>query len=110
MKCPVCAEQLRHIISIKRKSTTPDEYSDPEKTLIDVAADIHAFVDPTGGSEFFAAQKINSEANYNVWIRYRLEILPSMVVIYNDKTFEIISVIDLYEAHRWIRLICKELI
>lgn len=111
MKYPIRAEQLKHSISIKKKTLERDNYGDPIDSYENVAVNIHAFVEQTSGSEFYAAQKLNSEANYNVWIRYLSGILPTMYVFYGNKMLEIVEPpIDLYESHRWIRIVCKEVI
>lgn len=119
MKFPVCAEQLKHIITFRRLKK--DENGEPLKDAEGFPAggwedvpdniNIHAFVDPTSGSEYFAAQKVNPEANGNVWIRYRSGITSEMRIAYGTRILDIAAPpIDLYEAHRWIRLIYKELI
>lgn len=111
MKYPIRAEQLKHAISIKEKTPGQDEYGDPLDTYRDIVINIHAFVEQTSGSEFYAAQKLNAEANYNVWIRYISGILSSMYIFYGAKVLEIVEPpIDLYESHRWIRIVCKEVI
>lgn len=111
MKYPIRSEQLKHAISIKKKTPGQDDYGDPLDTYTNIAINIHAFVEQTSGSEFYAAQKLNAEANYNVWIRYRNGILSSMYVFYKNKLLEIVEPpIDLYESHRWMRIVCKEVV
>ena len=117
MKYPVRSEQLKHSITIIKPkvdtdgNTVQNDYGELTGEMQDVATNIHAFVDPTGGNEFYAAQRINSEADHNVWIRYRNDVGYGMKVKYGQRVFDIITKpIDLYEAHRWMRLICKELI
>lgn len=110
MIAPIKPEQLKNIISIQEQSTTQDSAGQLIDTWADVFTGVRAFIEQTGGGEFYAAQKVNPEANYNVWVRYRAGILPNMRVAYGSKALEIVAGIDWEEKKRWIRLVCKELI
>lgn len=110
MMLPIRPEQLKHTVSIQQQSATQDSYGEPVDTWTDVLTGIYAFVDPTGGNEFYAAQKINAEATYNVWLRYASGIKPSMRVVYGNKYFNIMYVQNIEERNKWIRLVCKEVI
>lgn len=112
MSDPIKAEQLRHKISIQQQSTTKDSYGQSVNTWTDFATNVWSFVDPTGGSEFYAAQKINAEATANIWLRYNAGVgtKSSMRVVFGTRTFEILNAMNLQERNKWIRLVCKELI
>ena len=110
MSDPVRAEQLRHKITIQRPDAAADSYGQTGEAWIDTVTGIRAFIDPTGGSEFYAAQKVHSEATANIWFRHSSapDARPSMRVIFGTRTFNVLNVMNIQERNRWIRLICKE--
>lgn len=69
---------------------------------------VRAFVSPTTGREYEEAQKLRAETTYNVVTRYFKGIEENMKILYNDKVFDIISVLDIGEEHREMKIICKE--
>jgi SPP1 family predicted phage head-tail adaptor len=52
-----------------------------------------AFVVPVGGREFYQAQQTTNPADYDVFIPYREDILPSMRVVFRGKIMGITAVI-----------------
>jgi SPP1 family predicted phage head-tail adaptor len=109
MIAPIRLEQLRHVITVKQETQSEGTFGQ-ELSYTDFKASIRAFVQPTSGAEFYAAQKVNPEANYNVWVRFQSGFLPSMQVVFESKVFHILHVLEWEEKRRWIRLICKELV
>ncbi|MHB8077432.1 phage head closure protein [Desulfosporosinus fructosivorans] len=112
MSDPITLEQLHHKINIQQQSATQDSYGQLVNTWTDFAANIWSFVDPTGGSEFYAAQKVNAEATANIWLRYNagLGAKPSMKVVFGTRIFDILNVMNWQERNKWIRLVCKEVV
>ena len=112
MSDPVRVEQLRHAISIQQSGTTADSYGQTVSSWTDVATSIRAFVDPTGGNEFYAAQKVSAEATANIWLRYNSapSARSTMRAIFGSRTFDILNVMNIQEKNRWIRLVCKEVV
>jgi SPP1 family predicted phage head-tail adaptor len=98
---------LRHRITLQRK----DIVKDPEGIAIETWADVAtvwASVEPIRGREYFQAAAVNAENTVRFRIRYRPGIMPNMRVLYNGRTFNIQSVIDVNERHREIQLMCQE--
>ncbi|WP_193063466.1 phage head closure protein [Oceanobacillus oncorhynchi] len=69
-----------------------------------------ARVHPLSGNEKFAAQQIQSELTHRVEIRYYPGIVPQQKVKYNNRIFDIESVIDIDEQHREMHLNCLEVV
>lgn len=69
-----------------------------------------ANINPISGKEYYSAETINSDLTHKIRLRYRKEITPDMRVIYNDRIFYIISVINEYEKNTMLQLMCRELI
>ena len=112
MSDPVKAEQLRQMITIQRIDTTLDSYGQAGEAWVSFVTDIRSFIEPTGGSEFYAAQKVNAEATVNIWLRYNSapSVDSAMRVVYGARYFDILSVMNTQEKNRWIRLVCKEVV
>lgn len=109
MISPIRPEQLKKRITIQEQDPEKDSYGELVDKWPDVAT-VYAYIEPTGGGEFYAAQKTNSEANVNVWIRYLSSIKPYMRVKYGERYFDILNVLNWEEGNRWLKLICRELI
>ena len=69
-----------------------------------------ASINPISGKEYYSAETINSDLTHKIRLRYRKGITPDMRVIYNDRIFYIISVINEYEKNTMLQLMCRELI
>ncbi|MBG2804208.1 phage head closure protein, partial [Proteus mirabilis] len=53
-------------------------------------------------------QQVQSEATTRILIRYIADIDTSMRIVWGKRIFNIISIIDPYERHRELQLMCKE--
>ncbi|HHY72699.1 MAG TPA: phage head closure protein [Bacillus bacterium] len=60
------------------------------------------------GREFFAAAAVQNENTVRFIIRYAEEIHTDMRIIYNNRTFEIISVLNDDELNKTLTIMCKE--
>ncbi len=69
---------------------------------------VAAFVAPTTGREYEESQKIRAETTYKISIRYFRNITPAMRILYNNREFEIVSVLDLNERHEELQIIAAE--
>ena len=69
---------------------------------------VAAFVAPTTGREYEESQKIRAETTYKISTRYFRNITPSMHILYNNREFEIVSVLDLNERHEELQIIAAE--
>lgn len=69
---------------------------------------VAAFVTPTTGREYEESQKIRAETTYKISTRYFRNITPAMRILYNNREFEIVSVLDLNERHEELQIIAAE--
>jgi SPP1 family predicted phage head-tail adaptor len=101
------AGKLRHRIVLQKVTMMRDEEGNAVETWSDFVT-VWASVEPIRGREYFEAAAINTENDLRFVIRYRSGITSEMRVWYNDRIFDIQSVIDIDEAHKELELICKE--
>lgn len=69
-----------------------------------------ARVEPLQGSELFQAQQINSKLTTKITIRYRSGINASQRVVYGDRYFNVVSIVDKDMRHRELILMCEEVV
>ena len=69
---------------------------------------VAAFVAPTPGREYEESQKIRAETTYKISTRYFRGINSTHRILYNNREFEIVSVLDLNERHEELQIIAAE--
>ena len=69
---------------------------------------VAAFVTPTTGREYEESQKIRAETTYKISTRFFRGINSTHRILYNNREFEIVSVLDLNERHEELQFIAAE--
>lgn len=103
------AGQLRHRVTIQQLTRVEDEGGGHEENWADVAT-VWAAIKPMRGSERYEAQQVQSTLTHKVTIRYRAGIKPQMRILYGNRIFEVEAVIDVDERHKWLELLCSEVV
>lgn len=98
---------LRHRVKIESYTPARDSYGAEIENWISVAT-VWASVEPISGKEYFASKQINAEVTTTITMRYHVGISPAMRVIFKERIFEILSVINLEERNIALVLMCKE--
>lgn len=94
-------------VNIMTYHETTDEYGLTHQTLEDaIGHAIWARIEPARGKTYYEQTRDKSELITKVTIRYRKGISEDMLILYGGKTFRISSVIDPYEAHIKLELMC----
>lgn len=101
--------KLRHRVTLQELVKTDDGYGGIVETWQDVAT-VWAAIEPLRGNERYTAQQVQSELTHKVTIRYRAGIKPQMRILYGNRVFDIEAVIDVDERHRWLELLCSEVV
>lgn len=78
-----------------------------EKVLTEVKT-VWASVEPTRGREYQEAQRIRPELTYKVTTRYHKGITSDMFIKFQNRLFNIISVINVRERNEMLEIICTE--
>lgn len=98
---------LRHRITIQKYVATRDSFGGEIQTWQDVAK-VWASIEPISGKEYFSSQQVNAEVNTRITIRHLEVITPKMRVVFKDRSFDILSVINIKEKKKELHLMCKE--
>lgn len=99
--------KLRQRVAIQNFIATRDSFGAEVPAWTDVAT-VWASVTPVSGKEYFASGQVNAEVSTKITLRYRSGITPKMRAVFEDRTFEIISVLNFEERDIELNLMCKE--
>ena len=99
--------KLRHKITIQEYSATRDSFGAQIEGWNDKAS-VFASVTPICGKEYFASQQLNAEVTTKITIRYLAGITPKMRVMFGNRIFDILSVLNFEERNIELNLMCKE--
>lgn len=94
-------------VTLQSEVLTPDAQGGSSKDWSDVAT-VWASVEPMAGKEAYTWGKLLEESTLVIKIRYRAGVVPKMRLKYGTRYFDISSVIDEHEAHRFLVLGCTE--
>jgi SPP1 family predicted phage head-tail adaptor len=67
-----------------------------------------AKIEPAKGREYYEAQKIRTENSYKITTRYHKNLNNSMLIKYQNQTFEIQNIVDPYMKHIELEFYCTE--
>ncbi len=104
------AGKLNRQITIQMQRKTRDGYGAETVTWATLKAGLWARIKPISGGERYINQQLIAEVTHEVTIRFYAGILPTMRVLYGNRTFDILAVHDIDERHEEMRLQCKELV
>jgi len=96
-------------IAIQRKTVTADADGYKTETWATVYSP-YAWVQNMAGREFYNAQKLFSEMQTLFIIGYISEITSADRVLYNSVPYEILSALDIGEAHVELHIVCKKVV
>jgi SPP1 family predicted phage head-tail adaptor len=99
--------KLRQRVTIQEYAATRDSFGAEVPAWADVAT-VWASVTPVSGKEYFASAQVNAEVSTKITMRYLAGITPKIRVVFEARTFEIISVLNFEERDIELNLMCKE--
>lgn len=99
---------LNKRVSILKYSEVSDEYGMTHQELQDaIGHRVWARIEPARGRTYYEQTRDKVELITKITIRYRQGIDENMLVKYRDKTWKITSVVDPYESHVKLELMCN---
>jgi len=101
------AGRLRHRLWLK-KPTHANSTAGTVVTTWGTAAVLWGSIEPLKGQEYYDSAAINSEVTSRIVIRYTSDIEPNYILVFETRTFKILSVIDIDEKNREMQLMVKE--
>lgn len=100
--------KLNKQIDIQQVTVTQSSYGEPVMTYTSFIDGVWARVDPVAGREYYQSKLLLNSIDTRFTIRYTTdEILENMRVVYNDKNYNILSVINIDDANKDVVLMCN---
>ena len=102
----ITAGKLKHRIVIQQVSEGENDLGDIIQTWTNFAT-VWASVEPLAGREYFSAQQVSAETTGRIRMRYKAGVSPTMRVLFNSLTYQILSVINPGELNVELELMTK---
>jgi SPP1 family predicted phage head-tail adaptor len=95
-------------VTILKYEESTDEYGLTHQSLVDAIGNtVWARIEPSRGKTYYEQARDKAEFITKITIRYRPGIDANMLVVYGGRTYKITSVVDPYEAHVKLELMCN---
>ncbi len=107
MTAPVTIGDLRHRVSIEVASRASDGGGGANLNWTNVA-DVWASLSPRSGAEVLILDRVAGAVSYDIWMRYRADVVPAMRIRFGTRTFDIRAVLDTQDRGHWLKCVCEE--
>lgn len=95
-------------ITILKHAETTDTYGLTKQVLVDAIGNrVWARIEPARGRTYYEQYKDKVEHIHKITIRYRKGLNENMLVRYKEKVYTIQSIVDPYEQHVKLELMCN---
>ena len=102
------AGSLRHFVQLQSPTRTQGTYGQSKPSSWTVYAKTYAAIEPLAGAERLAADQVTPTTSHRIRIRYRTDLQRDHRIVFNSRTFEISSVIDVDERHEELEILAAE--
>lgn len=99
--------RLRHQIVIESKTLAGDGMGGGTATWTTFAT-VRAAIEPISGSEYIAAQQMQTKVTHRIRLRYLANVTAAMRVKFGTRIFQIESILTFNEVKRDMQLMCSE--
>ena len=95
--------RISFVVMIESENEVGDTVQEPQ-----IVKTVWASVAPITGREYVEAKKYQDELTYKITTRYIKDITPDMQIKYGERLFNIKDIIDPFEKHEIIEIMCIE--
>ena len=99
--------KFRHFITLQGQGTSRDSGGGISSGFSTIAS-VYANVVPKSGKEVYKQGKLVGSVTHEITIRYRTDITNASRISFNNKFFNIRSIINIDERDRYLKLMCEE--
>lgn len=99
--------KMRYRVQIQSATNTTDAGGGRTQAWSRVA-DIWANIIPKSGKESYRQGKIQDDVTHDIYIRHRSDIDAAYRIVYDSRTFNIKSILNVEERDRFLLLSCVE--
>ena len=100
---------LRHRLAIQNAAASQDEYGDDSDRTFSTDETVWGSVEPLNGRELLNAQQVQAETTHRIRIRYTTNAVSESRILFENRTFEIVSLINRKEKKCMLEILCKEI-
>jgi SPP1 family predicted phage head-tail adaptor len=101
--------KFRHQIAIQVNTPTQDSAGSWIDSWADEGAVVWGSIEPLSGRELLLAQQVKSDVSHKIRIRYKAGITSAKRVRYQNRYFNIISVLNIQELNVYMEILAKEI-
>jgi SPP1 family predicted phage head-tail adaptor len=105
--CTVKIGELRSLVSLQRRVSTPDVYGGFVTTWTEYAR-VWAKIEPKRGIERLHSMQLENPITHDVFIRYRADVLESDRIVHLSRNFNVRSVRIVDEKRRFLQIDAEE--
>lgn len=98
---------FRHRITFLKETITVDELMQENVEMVEVAT-VWCMIKTVSGREYFSAASTQNENTYRFIIRYKNGLTPDMQIKFNERIFDIESILNDDELNKTLTIIAKE--
>ncbi|MEL7544086.1 MAG: phage head closure protein [Pseudomonadota bacterium] len=99
--------EMRHRLTIETRDVASDGAGGEIATWVE-GATVWGQVTPLSGVEFLRQDRLSSTLTHRIRLRFRNDVTAAMRLRLGPRIFEILSVRDVNERHRWLECLCEE--
>jgi len=98
---------LRHRLTLEQLSLSPDSGGGVTESWVQVAQ-VWGAIEPLSGRERVEAARIAGRHMYDIRLRFRADVDPSMRLRMGTRIFHILSIEDVDGRGQWLKALCEE--
>lgn len=98
---------MRHRVDIRTVANERNSFGEIEEEPCTVTS-VRASIQPLSGREFIVGMQQHSEVTHKITIRYNAAVKPSMTVWNGTRCFHVLHIVDTWERHHEMVLMCRE--
>lgn len=99
--------KFRHFITLQGQGTSRDTGGGISSGFSTIAS-VYANVVPKSGKEVYKQGKLIGSVTHEITIRHRTDITNASRISFNNKLFNIRSIVNIDERDRYLKLMCEE--
>ena len=100
--------KMQHRVTFQRPTTENDRLAGYKDEWFDVAT-VWAQISPVSGREYLA-QIRETMVSHKIYCRYLAGVTPRMRILFKDRIFRIVSVLNWDEKNVGLTIMCEELV
>lgn len=103
------SRSLRHRIIFQDQTESKNNFGEVENSWNDVF-ETWASIQTISGKEQFLSNQNYSTLSHKVRVRYSVLIDSKQRILFNDRVFKILSVLNIFEKNQELEILCEEVV